>query len=291
LEHNWDAIRIEYETTSATISELAEKYSIKLPTIKSRKQRQGWSKDASASPKDASKGKKMHPTKQMQPKAPEPDSDLTEKQRLFCMYYVKSFNATQSMIKAGYAADSAHVEGHRLLKNPKIAEYIRAVKQDMANNIYVEAMDVLNEYIKIAFANIKDYLEFGQKDEPVYDDEGNSIPDPESGEPMTYKRNFVLFKNSDEIDGTLISEVKQGKEGIGIKLHDKMRALDKLAEYFDLFPEKFKREIEQKKLELAQIKQEHDLKNAGGGDSDTGNIDQLTEMLKRSAETAGLGGA
>jgi len=36
-----------------------------------------------------------------------------------CIYYVKSFNATQSAIKAGYAADSAHVEGSRLIRNEK----------------------------------------------------------------------------------------------------------------------------------------------------------------------------
>jgi phage terminase small subunit len=56
------------------------------------------------------------------------DISMTEKQRLFCIYYVKSFNATQSAIKPGYAADSAHVQGSVLLRNTKVAEEIRRVK-------------------------------------------------------------------------------------------------------------------------------------------------------------------
>lgn len=51
---NWDEIRREYETTEITLSDLADKYGIKYPTIKSRKQRQGWEKDASIDAKDAS---------------------------------------------------------------------------------------------------------------------------------------------------------------------------------------------------------------------------------------------
>lgn len=58
---NWEEIRAEYETTEITLADLADKHGIKYPTIKSRKQRQGWSKDASLPPsvasaeKDASK--------------------------------------------------------------------------------------------------------------------------------------------------------------------------------------------------------------------------------------------
>lgn len=51
---NWDEIRLEYETTEISLSDLAEKHGIKYPTIKSRKQRQGWEKDASIDAKDAS---------------------------------------------------------------------------------------------------------------------------------------------------------------------------------------------------------------------------------------------
>ncbi len=51
---DWDDIKREYETTDISLSDLADKHGIKYPTMKSRKQRQGWTKDASADAKDAS---------------------------------------------------------------------------------------------------------------------------------------------------------------------------------------------------------------------------------------------
>lgn len=36
---------------------------------------------------------------------------LNERRWLFCIYYVKSFNATQAAVKAGYSPASAHVTG------------------------------------------------------------------------------------------------------------------------------------------------------------------------------------
>lgn len=46
---NWDAIRKEYETSDITLKALAEKHEIKLGTLKSRKSREGWERDATSS--------------------------------------------------------------------------------------------------------------------------------------------------------------------------------------------------------------------------------------------------
>ncbi|MGG3450198.1 hypothetical protein [Domibacillus aminovorans] len=42
---NWNEIRTEWETTKITLASLAEKHDIKLGTLKSRKSREGWSRD------------------------------------------------------------------------------------------------------------------------------------------------------------------------------------------------------------------------------------------------------
>ncbi|WP_375143397.1 terminase small subunit [Domibacillus sp. A3M-37] len=70
--------------------------------------------------------------------------------------------------------------------------------------------------------------------------------------PRVESYNEMFFKNSDEIDGTIVSEVRQGRDGVSVKLIDKKFALDKLDRYFDLFPDEFKRRIEEEKLKLAQ---------------------------------------
>jgi len=43
---NWDEIKREWETTKITLADLAERHDIKLGTLKSRKSREKWSRDA-----------------------------------------------------------------------------------------------------------------------------------------------------------------------------------------------------------------------------------------------------
>ncbi|MBO1515041.1 phage terminase small subunit [Metabacillus bambusae] len=54
---NWDEIRKEFETSKITLAALAEKHDIKLGTLKSRKSREGWSRDPTK--KDATKIEKV----------------------------------------------------------------------------------------------------------------------------------------------------------------------------------------------------------------------------------------
>ena len=260
---NWDIIRKEFETTDITLTALADKHDIKLGTLKSRKSREKWQratkKDATKLKKVATKKKKDATTNQIPDVAIEvfvESDELTEKQRLFCLYYVKSFNATQSAIKAGYAFESAHVEGSRLLRHAKVSKEIKRIKQDMTQGIFIDAMDVLQKWVKIAFADVTDYLTFGQKEVevmgafgPIKDEDGNVI---------TRRVNYVEFNASNMVDGTLISEVKQGRDGISVKLADKMKALEKLSLYFDLFPDSFKRKVAEEKLNISKQKLELD---------------------------------
>ncbi len=250
---DWDAIRNEYQTTPVTLAELAVKYGIKYPTIKSRKQRQGWKKDASikrkdASRKDASKVRRKDVNvsiKEKNEEAPE----LSDRQVLFCFHYVKSFNATMAAIKAGYAKSGAHVEGCRLLKNPKVREYIKQLKAEMQEEVMLNATDVLQEYMKIAFADISDYIDFGQKEILVGVDK--------KGNPITRTVNAVDLIDSDQVDGSVIQEIRQGKSGVSVKLQDKMKALEKLEKYFDLLPDHQQRRFAEEKLKLERERLEH----------------------------------
>lgn len=55
---NWEEIRREWETTKITLKALAEKHGVKIGTLKSRKSREGWSRDGPRK-KDATKQKKV----------------------------------------------------------------------------------------------------------------------------------------------------------------------------------------------------------------------------------------
>ncbi len=51
---NWDEIRKEWETTKITFNALAEKHNVPEGTLKSRRSREKWSRDAT-NKKDATK--------------------------------------------------------------------------------------------------------------------------------------------------------------------------------------------------------------------------------------------
>ena len=71
---------------------------------------------------------------------------LTVKQKAFADYYIELGNATESYIKAGYKASErkvAEVEGCKLIKNPKIDNYIKKRMEQIESNRIAKAEEVL----------------------------------------------------------------------------------------------------------------------------------------------------
>ncbi|WP_342538463.1 terminase small subunit [Sporosarcina sp. FSL K6-1540] len=278
---NWEEIRRDWETTKITFAALADKHDVKLGTLKSRRSREGWSrnKDATKKKKDATISKKMQPKKERIEPIVESD-DLTDKQRLFCIYYIKSFNQTMAAIKAGYSRNSAHVEGSRLIRIPKVAEEIRRLKGEMQQGIFIDAMDVLNKYIQIAFADITDFVEFGSVEMEQRHPETGKVMLDANFKPITYKMSQVDFKNDDIVDGSLISEVKQGKDGVSVKLLDKMKALDMLSRYFDVLSDNDKKRLQEEKLKAEIIKVKAETNTDEPGESKTIIVTGEDEMRR-----------
>lgn len=234
--------------------DIAEKYNVSINTVKSWKQRYNWNRKGVHTKKKSVHTKKEDaPSRETIEKAiveeNQEDTELTDKQYLFCMYYVKYWNATKAYKKAyGCTYSTAMVEGSKHLRKPKIKGEIERLKKDIREGIQLETMAVIQKYIDIAFADITDYTEFGRKPAIIGQDG--------SGNPIERELNYVDLKESVDIDGTIITEVKQGKEGVTIKLADKMKALEKLEKYFDLIPDNWKRKIEEEKLNLEKRKVE-----------------------------------
>lgn len=193
--------------------------------------------------------------------------DLTDKQRLFCLHYVRCFNATKAYQKAyGCAYDVANAEGYKLLVNPCVKEEIMRLKQNRLNREMLDEHDIFQKYMDIAFADITDFVEFGREEVQVMGAFGPvEIEDQETGEkvPLMKEINSVRFRESVRVDGTLITEVKQGKDGASIKLADRMRALDWIAGHMDLASE-------EQKARIAQLRAQTDKL--------TGNNQELEDM-------------
>lgn len=164
--------------------------------------------------------------------------ELTDKQRLFCICYVRCFNATKAYQKA-YKCDyrTAQSNGYKLLTNTYIKQEIHNLKQNRLNREFLSEEDVFQKYIDIAFADITDFLEFTTEEAPVMSMHGPvKVENPKTGqkEILKQKTNVVRFKDSSEVDGTIISEVKQGRDGASIKLADRMKALQWLSDHMDM---------------------------------------------------------
>lgn len=237
--------------------DIAEKYGTTINTVKSWKKRYAWSRE-----KDAHKTEKVCTQKQKgasKMKVPIDDGTkdtlqndgLTSEQQMFCIYYSRTFNAAQSYQKAyGCSYENAMVEGSKSLRKPKVRKEIERLKEIKRQQIIAGEEDIVELQMRIAFADIGNYMSFGQKE----------ITDSETED--TYMISTVDLKESQNTDTQLIQEVKRGKEGISVKLADKQKAIDWLTKYFLMHPDdKYKAEFDRKKAELKDNSGEEILKN------------------------------
>lgn len=183
--------------------------------------------------------------------------NLNDRQRKFCELYVKNFNVILAAKQAGYSPHSAHNVGWRIRQDPECNRYIAWLKLRLAKDCHVTAMDVIDHYARIAFADITDFV--------------------------TIKEGKVTLKNEDMIDGQLVISVKKGKDGIHIELADKLKALDKLEKFFDVMPKDWRQKLEERKVDLLEQRLEIERIKAGQlGDDD--EDDGFVEAIKGSAE-------
>ena len=229
--------------------DIADKYGVSINTVKSWKKRYNWERK-----KGCTQNKKGCTQKKLEKKAVADEvkqviqnTDMTDKQQLFCIHYIRCFNATKAYQKA-YGCDyaTALVNGSRMLGNAKIKEEILQLKQERLNREFLSEADIFQKYMDIAFADVTDFLEFGTEEVPVMAMYGPvKIKDPDTGKEkqLTKIVNTVRFKDSSDVDGSILSEVKQGKDGASIKLADRMKALQWLTDHMDLATEKQRAEI------------------------------------------------
>lgn len=249
---DWKKLRTEWEASDISLKALAEKYGIKATTVRSRKNREKWQRNATQSV--ATKRPVAEEVKRVME-----NPDLTDKQKLFCLYYSRSFNATRSYQKAyDVSYVSACASGPRLMGNKKIKAEIARLKEQRYSRALLSPEDIFQKFMDIAFADVTDYVEFGQEEVQVIGRLGGiEKTDKETGEkvPVTETVNVVKFKESTDVDGTIIGEVKQGRDGASIKLADRMRALSWLADHMHFATEEQKARVEKIKTETEFTKE------------------------------------
>lgn len=142
---------------------------------------------------------------------------LTNKQKKFIDEYLVDLNATQAAIRAGYKEKAAYRTGAENLRKPQIQEEIQKRMQERQQRTEVTQDMVVKELAAIAFARATDYAEV--------------------------KGGTVRIKDTDVLSDQqirAIAGIKEGANGIEIKLNDKEKALELLGRHLGMWNDKIK---------------------------------------------------
>ncbi|MHB8122611.1 MAG: terminase small subunit [Desulfuromonadaceae bacterium] len=155
---------------------------------------------------------------------------LTGKQKMFVTEYLVDLNATAAAIRAGYSQKRASELGYQLLHKTTVQSAIQEAMRCREKRTEITQDKVIQQLAKIAFSDMNSFVSYGPEEVDVgEDEEGNTV-----------KRIYsaVKVKPSDQVDGTLLAEVSETKEGIKIKRHDSLKALELLGKHLGMFVEK-----------------------------------------------------
>lgn len=161
---------------------------------------------------------------------------LTDKQRKFCTEYLFDLNATQAAIRAGYSKKTAKEQGHRLLTNVHIQQYVSEQQRKLQISTGITTEMVVRELASIGFSRIDDFV-------TVEEMEQRTPAEPSEDEHETFEDEITTYKavdikltkdvSADKIPA--IASIKQGREGIEVKLHEKVKALELLGKHLGIF--------------------------------------------------------
>ena len=143
---------------------------------------------------------------------------LGSRERMFCNEYIISYNGTEAYRKAyGERSRSKCSDNARyLLRRREIQEYIRELQTERNNRLQIQQDDVLREIGLIAFSRASDLLSI--------DDNGN-----------------VVCRPTSELDLSqlaAIASIRQERNGVSIRMFDKLKALELYAKVAGWLAEK-----------------------------------------------------
>lgn len=145
--------------------------------------------------------------------------------RFVTEYISNGLNATKAAISVGYSKKTAHVQGHRLLNNAKIATEIKQKTETILGKIDITAEKVLQEIAKMAFLDPR----------KLFASDGSLIPIHELDDSTAMS-----------VAGLEVNELFEGtgdqKQAYGlckkIKIADKGQNLERLGKHLKLFTDR-----------------------------------------------------
>ena len=159
---------------------------------------------------------------------------MTDKQKIFADEYLIDLNATRAY-RVAYPSvkkdETAAQAGSRMLRNVKVAKYISDRMKERQERTEVTQDRVVQELAASAFAKATDYVEI--------------------------RGGRVVIKDTSQLEDNqirAIAGIKEGANGIEIKLNDKEKALELLGRHLGMFKDKVEVSgLEEEKKKLGDI--------------------------------------
>ena len=143
---------------------------------------------------------------------------MTDKQKIFADEYLIDLNATRAY-RVAYPSvkkdETAAQAGSRMLRNVKVAKYISDRMKERQERTEVTQDRVVQELAASAFAKVTDYVEI--------------------------RGGRVVIKDTSQLEDNqirAIAGIKEGANGIEIKLNDKEKALELLGRHLGMWNDK-----------------------------------------------------
>ncbi|MHB9134783.1 MAG: terminase small subunit [Armatimonadota bacterium] len=139
------------------------------------------------------------------------------RRQLFVREYLVDRNATQAAIRAGYSLTCASSRASENLRRPEVIAMLNEAMQRQQERCEIQSDAVLREYARIAFADLRQVMRWS--------DDGVALT-PSAA--------------LDDDAARTIAEVRttvwpDGRQRVRVLQYDKLAALNKLAEYLQLF--------------------------------------------------------
>lgn len=229
-----------------------------------------------------------------------PKLGLTPKQQRFVEEYLVDLNATQAAIRAGYSPNAAAEQGYEHLTKPHIRLAIAEARKQQQERTSINADRVVLEAWHIMTADARELVQhvvgccrhcYGEgfrrqrtvgemnsarerwsekgNSPAEFDEEGgigfnpHKEPNPECPECMGHGWGRTFVRDTRHFSPravALYAGIKQTKDGIEVKMHDKAAAMEKLFKHLGLY----EKDNEQKTDPLAALLQRISGGNASG---------------------------
>ena len=162
-------------------------------------------------------------------------SRLNGRQQQFVQEYLLDRNAEQAAIRAGYSPRYARGNAHKLVANSGIAAEIRRLGQKTAQKLEITRESIMRELAAVGFACVTDFVS-------VETESATKLGiHPLTGEavklPGGYQQTVRITNTCDlpASKAAALAGIKQGANGIEVRLHDKVRALELLGKAVGVF--------------------------------------------------------